>query len=41
MEAPIESGKAQASFKNGILEVKIPKNKSAKAKETKILIKTA
>jgi len=41
LETPIESGKAQASFKNGILDVKIPKNQSAKAKETKIPIKTA
>jgi HSP20 family protein len=41
LETAIESGKAQASFKNGILDVKIPKNQSAKAKETKILIKTA
>ena len=41
LETPIESGKAEASFKNGILDVKIPKNQSAKAKETKILIKTA
>jgi len=41
LEAPIESGKAQTSFKNGILDVKIPKNQSAKPKETKIPIKTA
>jgi HSP20 family molecular chaperone IbpA len=41
LETPIESSKAEASFKNGIMDVKIPKNQSAKAKETKIPIKTA
>ena len=39
VEAEIESGKAQAHFKNGILDIKIPKNQSAKAKETKVSIK--
>ncbi|MGD0278914.1 MAG: Hsp20/alpha crystallin family protein [Smithella sp.] len=40
LEAQIESGKAEASFKNGILDIKIPKNQSAKAKGTKVPIKT-
>ena len=39
-EAEIESGKAEAHFKNGILDIKIPKNQSAKAKGTKVSIKT-
>jgi HSP20 family protein len=41
LDAEIESDKAQASFKNGILDIKIPKNQSAKAKGTKVSIKTA
>jgi HSP20 family protein len=41
VDAEIESDKAQASFKNGILDIKIPKNQSAKAKGTKVAIKTA
>jgi HSP20 family protein len=40
LEAEIESNKAEASFKNGILDIKIPKNQKAKAKETKVPIKT-
>ena len=40
LEAEIESNKAEASFKNGILDIKIPKNQSAKAKGTKVPIKT-
>jgi len=40
LEAEIESGKAEAKFKNGILDIKIPKNQSAKAKGTKVSIKT-
>lgn len=40
-EAEIESGKAEAKFKNGILDIKIPKNQSAKAKGTKVSIKSA
>jgi len=41
LEAEIESGKAEASFKNGILDIKIPKNQSAKTKGTKVSIKTS
>ncbi len=41
LEAEIESGKAEARFKNGILDIKIPKNQSAKAKGTKVSIKTS
>jgi HSP20 family protein len=41
LKAEIESDKAQASFKNGILDIKSPKNQSAKAKGTKVSIKTA
>ncbi len=40
LEAAIESGKAEASFKNGILNIKIPKNQNAKEKGTKVPIKT-
>lgn len=40
LDAGIESGKAQASFKNGILDIKIPKNQSARASGTKVQIKT-
>ncbi|MBN1366202.1 MAG: Hsp20/alpha crystallin family protein [Syntrophaceae bacterium] len=41
LEAEIEAGKAEAKFKNGILDIKIPKNQSAKAKGTKVSIKTS
>ena len=41
LEAEIESTKAEARFKNGILDIKIPKNQSAKAKGTKISIKAS
>jgi HSP20 family protein len=41
LEAEIVAEKAEASFKNGILDIKIPKNQSAKAKGTKIPIKTS
>ena len=41
LEAEIDSGKAEARFKNGILDIKIPKNQSAKAKGTKVSIKTS
>ncbi|KUG21444.1 small heat shock protein [hydrocarbon metagenome] len=41
LQAEIESGKAHASFKNGILDIKIPKNQKAKEKGTKISIKTS
>lgn len=40
LDAEIESGKAEARFKNGILDIKIPKDQSAKAKGTKVSIKT-
>jgi len=40
LKAEIESNKADARFKNGILDIKIPKNQSAKAKGTKVSIKT-
>ena len=40
LEAEIEADKAEASFKNGILNIKIPKNQTAKAKGTKVPIKT-
>jgi HSP20 family protein len=35
----IESGNATATFKSGILNITIPKSKTAKAKEIKIPIK--
>jgi HSP20 family protein len=41
LDTEIESGKAQASFKNGILDIKIPKSQSAGTKGTKVSIKTA
>ena len=41
METEIESGKAQASFKNGILDIKVPKNQKAKEKGTKVSVKTS
>jgi HSP20 family protein len=41
LDAGIESGKAHASFKNGILDIKIPKNQSEKATGKKIPIKSA
>ena len=40
LEAEIEADKAEASFKNGILNIKIQKNQTAKAKGTKVPIKT-
>jgi HSP20 family protein len=40
LEAEIESGKVEARFKNGILDIKLPKSQSAKAKGTKVSIKT-
>ena len=41
LDAEIESAKAEASFKNGILDIKIPKNQKAKVKGTRVAIKTA
>lgn len=40
LAAETEAGKAEASFKNGILNITIPKSSSAKAKGTKVPIKT-
>jgi len=37
----IESDKAEASFKNGVLNITIPKSQTAKAKGTKVPIKGA
>lgn len=36
-----EANKAEAGFKNGVLNITIPKSQSAKAKETKVPIKAA
>ena len=36
-----EAGKAEASFKNGVLNITIPKSASAKAKGTKVPIKAS
>lgn len=41
LEGEIEAAKAEAKFKNGILDIKIPKNQSTKAKGTKVPIKAA
>lgn len=41
LEAEIEAEKAEASFKNGILDIKIPKNQTVKTKGTRVAIKTA
>ncbi len=38
LPAEVQTGKAKASFKNGVLEVKIPKTEAAKKKEHKITI---
>jgi len=35
-----DANKAQASFKNGVLNITIPKSQAAKAKGTKVPIKT-
>ncbi len=40
LTAEVESEKARARFKNGVMEIKIPKNQAAQAKGTKITIKT-
>ena len=40
LSAEIETGKAEASFKNGVLNITIPKNAAARAKGTKVPIKT-
>lgn len=39
LDAEIEANKAEARFKNGVLDIKIPKSPSAKAKGTKVPIK--
>lgn len=41
LDAEIVADKAEARFKNGILDIKIPKDQSAKTKGTKVSIKTA
>lgn len=41
LEAEIEADKAEARFKNGILDIKIPKNQSAREKGTRVAIKTS
>jgi len=41
LDAETESDKAQASFKNGVLNITVPKSKSVKAKGTKVPIKAA
>ena len=38
LPAEVQTGKAKASFKDGVLEVKIPKTEAAKKKEHKIKI---
>jgi len=39
LDAETEAGKAEARFKNGILDIKIPKNQSAETTGTKVPIK--
>jgi HSP20 family molecular chaperone IbpA len=34
----VQGEKVKASFKNGILEVRLPKTENAKAKETKVKV---
>jgi HSP20 family protein len=41
LSAETESDKAEASFKNGVLNITIPKSQTAKAKATKVPIKAA
>jgi len=41
LSAEIETGKAEASFKNGVLNITVPKNAVAKAKGTKVPIKAS
>jgi HSP20 family protein len=41
LAAEAESGKAEASFKNGVLSITIPKSQTAKAKVTKVSIKSS
>jgi len=41
LAAETEAGKAEASFKNGVLNILIPKSQTAKGKGTKIPIKAA
>jgi len=40
LSAETDADKAQASFKNGVLNITIPKSQAAKAKGTKVPIKT-
>jgi HSP20 family protein len=37
--AETDAGKASASFKNGVLNITVPKSQSAKARGTKVPIK--
>lgn len=41
LDTEAESDKAEASFKNGVLNITIPKSQTAKAKGTKVPIKAA
>ncbi|MGV8056944.1 MAG: Hsp20/alpha crystallin family protein [Smithellaceae bacterium] len=41
LSAETESGKAEASFKNGVLNITIPKSQTSKVKGTKVPIKSA
>ncbi|HPD56760.1 MAG TPA: Hsp20/alpha crystallin family protein [Smithellaceae bacterium] len=40
LAAEVESSKAEARFKNGVMEIKIPKNQTSQTKGVKIPIKT-
>ncbi len=41
LDAEIESAKAEANYKNGVLSITIPKSQGTKAKGTKVSIKSA
>lgn len=41
LSAETEAGKAEASFKNGVLNITVPKNATAKARGTKVPIKAS
>ncbi len=40
LAAEVESGRAQARFKNGVIDIKIPKSQNAQSRGVKIPIKT-
>ncbi|MBN1475078.1 MAG: Hsp20/alpha crystallin family protein [Syntrophaceae bacterium] len=40
LAAEVESGKAEGCFKNGVIDIKIPKSQAAQYKGIKIPIKT-